>query len=161
MNNRIYHNNIAIMIAILPYDIISYIVSYLYNINHYTALMLINKEIYNYLHNYTYKRVILSKKLIELENKYGYIQEKNDDDLYYPSSFNNSWNIQKCIVSNCQNKDNAIGLVYICCFNSTEIQFWNNGINLNSTNTHLKYIPYCTECMNQYINSQYLNIDFI
>lgn len=64
------------MFANLPYDMLLYIVSFLYNINDYTQVMLLNKNIYNYLNNYKYKRRILNNKLLDLQFKYNAIEEK-------------------------------------------------------------------------------------
>ena len=67
----------------LNHDLIIYIISFLFTINDYTNVMLINKEIFYLLYNYNYKKIRLNNKLIQLSIKYSAIREKNEDDLYY------------------------------------------------------------------------------
>lgn len=147
----------------LNHDLIIYIISFLFTINDYTNVMLINKEIFYLLYNYNYKKIRLNNKLIQLSIKYSAIREKNEDDLYYQSSFNNSWNRYNCIVSNCQIdgfKDISIGIVYIYILNSKEYyQYINNNLQcLKNKNPTLKFIPYCKNCVKRYINiEQYHN----
>ena len=150
------------MFAILPYDMLLYIVSFLYNINDYTQVMLLNKNIYNYLNDYNYKRRILNNKLLYLQFKYNAIEEKNYDDLYYPSSFINQWNIYNCVSSKCihknDNETNAIGVAYT--YTITYNEWLNSRDTWDFSNIKLKkhtrrFIPYCINCMIKYINGGY------
>ena len=96
----------------IQYDTLLYIASFLYSLNDYKNMMLLNKEIYVCLNNFYYKRIRLMREINNLYIKYNAIEDKNDDDLYYPSSFNNPWNVYNCINSNCPCKNVSVGVVH-------------------------------------------------
>lgn len=138
----------------IQYDTLLYIASFLYSLNDYKNMMLINKEIYSYLDNFYYKRIRLTRELNSLSIKYSAIEHKNDDDLYYPSSFNNPWNVYNCISSSCPQNNVSLGVVYTYCVDTNNYRdYCENNIDFikNMKYTH-RYIPYCKECMETYIN---------
>ena len=142
----------------IQYDTVLYIVSFLYSLKDYKNMMLLNKEIYAYLYNFDYKRIRLMIEMNNLSIKYNAIEDKNDDDLYYPSSFNNPWNVYNCINSNCPCKNVSVGVVHTYCVNKDEYNKYNeHTIYIQETvkNRHStrRYIPYCEDCMEKYINS--------
>ena len=150
----------------IQYDIILYISSFLYNINDYKNMMLINKEIYNYLYNFYYKKIRLQRELNNLSIKYYAIEEKNDDDLYYPSSFYNQWNVYNCICYPCPYQNVSVGVVYTYCIERYEYNKYNENNNQNNNQNNIesiknlndkcitrRYIPYCKDCMEKYINN--------
>ena len=149
----------------ISHDIILYIASYLYNLNYYKNMMLINKEFYTCLHNLFYKKICLQKEFNILSIKYTAIEEKNDDDIFYPSSHNNNWNIYNCINSSCPYKSISVGVVHTYSINKNKDSQYthyneysnNNNISINKIikNKHStrRYIPYCKDCMEKYINS--------
>ena len=151
-------------------DTIQYIASFLYNLNDYKKMMILNKEIYSYLYNFQYKKIRIMREFNNLSIKYSAIEEKNDDDLYYPSSFNNPWNLYNCIKSNCPDKNLSLGVVHIytvtkdeydICYRITasasayiysENSMYIKKIVKNRRSVR-RYIPYCKDCMEKYINS--------
>ena len=142
----------------MQYDTVLYIASFLYSLNDYKNMMLINKEIYSYLDNFEYKRIRLMQEMNNLYIKYNAIEDKNDDDLYYPSSFYNPWNIYNCINSNCPSKNVSVGVVHTYSVNKDDYEIYNENsryIEVIAKNTHSirRYIPYCEDCMEKYINS--------
>ena len=142
----------------MQYDTVLYIASFLYSLNDYKNMMLLNKEIYSYLDNFDYKRIRLMREMNNLCIKYNAIEDKNDDDLYYPSSFNNPWNVYNCINSNCPYKNVSVGVVHTYSVTKSEYDKYNEHTiyiqeivkNRHSTR---RYIPYCEDCMEKYINS--------
>lgn len=142
----------------IQYDTVLYIASFLYSFNDYKNMMLINKEIYSYLDNFEYKRIRLMRELNSLSIKYSAIEDKNDDDLYYPSSFNNPWNVYNCINSNCPCKNVSVGVVHTYSVNKDEYEIYNeNSIYIQEIVKNIqsirRYIPYCEDCTEKYINS--------
>ena len=142
----------------IQYDTVLYIASFLYNLNDYKNMMLINKEIYGYLDNFEYKRIRLMREMNNLCIKYNAIEDKNDDDLYYPSSLNNPWNVYNCINSNCPCKNISLGVVHTYSVNKDDYEIYNENsryIEEIAKNTHSirRNIPYCEDCMEKYINS--------
>lgn len=121
-------------------------------------MMLVNKEIYSYLNNFHYKRIRLMREFNILSIKYSAIEDKNDDDLYYPSSFNNPWNIYNCINSICPCKNVSVGVVHTYSVIKSDYDKYNEHtiyiqeIVKNQHSTR-RYIPYCEDCMEKYINS--------
>ena len=138
----------------IQYDTVLYIASFLYNINDYKNMMLINKEIYGYLDNFEYKRIRLMRELNSLSIKYSAIEHKNDDDLYYPSSFNNPWNVYSCISNSCPYSNVSVGVAYTYCvgFNNYRDYCENNVDFIKNKKYTRRYIPYCRDCMETYIN---------
>ena len=94
------------------------------NFDNYKNMMLINKEIYSYLDNFEYKRIRLMREMNNLCIKYNAIEDKNDDDLYYPSSFNKPWNVYNCINFNCPCKNISLGVVHTYSVNKDDYEIF-------------------------------------
>jgi len=101
--------------------------------------------------------------------KYVMMEDKSFEDLLYPSSFNNSWNIMNCCNSSCcTNTNKALGVSYfyypkVLPYNNTDTETDSYSMNLTNyyrtyeciNSTHIKrYIPYCYICMIKYMDFQ-------
>lgn len=142
----------------IQYDTVLYIASFLYSLKDYKNMMLINKEIYSYLDNFEYKRIRLMREMNNLYIKYNAIEDKNDDDLYYPSSFYNPWNVYNCINTNCPSENVSVGVVHTYSVNKDDYEIYNENSRYieeiaKNTQSIRRYIPYCQDCMEKYINS--------
>ena len=159
----------------IQYDTLLYITSFLYSINDYLNLMLVNREIYEYLHNRTYREIRLKHEFNKITTKHDMIAAKNEMDMDYMSSYLDGWNRYQCINHDCPNKSYnnksynnksynnksyidslAIGISHI--YSITPEQYndyikdesldfieWNKGLR--------RFIPYCQDCMEKYENT--------
>jgi len=151
----------------IQYDTLLYVASFLYSINDYRNLMLVNREIYEYLNNRTYRETRLKRELNKISIKHGMIEEKNETDLYSASSYANGWNHYQCINQDCPNKrDNltrynnidslAIGIGYTYSITALQhTQYLENGDMdfIKTKRPTRRFIPYCQDCMEKYENA--------
>jgi hypothetical protein len=149
----------------IQYDTFLYIASFLYSINDYRNLMLVNREIYEYLHNRTYREIQLKHEFHKISIRHDMIEAKNEMDMESMSSYLDGWNRYQCINHDCPNKSYnnksdidslAIGISHI--YSITPEQYndyikdesldfieWNKGLR--------RFIPYCQDCMEKYENT--------
>ena len=158
----------------IQYDTLLYITSFLYTINDYRNLMLVNHEIYDYLNTRNYRETRLKHMLNNIIMKYDLIEDKNDTDLYSASSYANRWNHYQCINQDCPNKrDNltrynnidslAIGIGYTYSITALQhTQYLENG-DMDFIKTKpltRRFIPYCPDCMEKYVNASIQSNDY-
>ena len=147
----------------IQYDTLLYIASFLYSINDYRNLMLVNREIYEYLHNRTYRETTLKHQLNKTITKYNMIEAKNETDLYSESSYADGWNHYQCINQDCPNRrlkkrieSLAMGIAYTYSITAQQHNdYLENGVIdfIKTKHPTRRFIPYCEDCMEKYENA--------
>ena len=151
----------------IQYDTLLYIASFLYSINDYRNLMLINHEIYEYLNTRNYRETRLKHELNKTITKYDRIEAKNETDLYSESSYSDGWNHYRCLNHDCPNKrDNltrynnieslAIGIAYTYSITARQYNDYLENGDMDFIKTKRptrRFIPYCEDCMEKYENA--------
>jgi len=163
LNNRIIEYTIVIYMINIQYDTLLYIASFLYSINDYRNLMLVNREIYEYLHTRNYRETRLKRELNKITIKHDAIEDKNETDLYSESSYADGWNHYQCINYECPNRrlqkrieSLAMGIAY--AYSITDRQHNDYLVNgeidfIKTKRPTRRFIPYCLDCMEKYENA--------
>ena len=164
----------------IQYDTLLYIASFLYSINDYRNLMLVNREIYEYLHNRTYREIQLKHEFHKISIRHDMIEAKNEMDMDSMSSYLDGWNRYQCINHDCPNKSYnnksynnksynnksynnksyidslAIGINHIYSITPEQYKDYieDGRLDFIEWNKGLRrFIPYCQDCMEKYENT--------
>lgn len=147
----------------IQYDTLLYIASFLYSINDYRNLMLVNREIYEYLNTRNYRETRLKYELNKITMKHDQIEAKNETDLYSESSYADGWNHYRCLNHDCPNRrlkkhieNLAIGIAYTYSITAQQHNDYleNGDIDFIKTKRPTRrFIPYCEDCMEKYENA--------
>ena len=128
---------------------------------------------------FTIKTKFMNNIFMATNLKYVMMEEKSLDDLLYPSSFYNSWNIINCCNSSCCNNNNnnnnnndnkALGVVYFYypkdltplepeppdpyTINVNSFNYFNRIEECKNAKYIKRFMPYCYDCMNEYVDFQ-------